>query len=115
MIEAEISNTVVKFEKEYMGRGPTEVKTYIVEDMIIVRLKGVLTRAEQLLIKSGDGIDLIKKVRANLLESVSSFLYQAIKEMTGVDVLSFHTDISTDTGERVIIFTMAEDIERKIK
>lgn len=115
MVEAEISNTIVKFEKEYMGRGPREVKTYIVEDMIIVRLKGVLTKGEMLLLKNEDGVDLIKKLKANLLESVSSFLYRAIKDITGMDVVSLHTDISTDTGERIIIFTMRDNLEETLR
>jgi len=109
-IEAEISNAMVQFEKEYMGRGPAEVKTYIIEDMVFVRLKGVLTRAEQQLTKGPDGVGLIKKVRASLLENAKSLLYQVIKDITGADVLSLHTDVSTKSGERVIIFTMAEDL-----
>lgn len=112
-IEAEISNTMVQFEKEYMGRGPTEVKTYIIEDMVFVRLKGVLTRAEQQLTRGADGVELIKKVRTSLLENAKPLLYQVIKDIIGSDVLSLHTDVSTKSGERVIIFTMAEDLENR--
>ncbi len=68
-VEAEISNAVIQFEKEYMGRGPKETKTFILEDMILVRLKGVLTPAEQQLTKNADGVELIKKVRSSLLEN----------------------------------------------
>lgn len=110
--EARISNALVQFEKEYMGRGPTEVKTHIFDDMILVRLKGVLTRAEKQLIKGDDGVELIKKVRAQLLESAKAPLYEVIKDITGLEVINLHTDISTRNGERVIIFTMAENIER---
>ncbi len=114
MVEAEISNIIVRFEKEYMGRGPTEVKTYIVEDMIIVRLRGILTRGEMLLLQSEDGVDLLKKLKANLLESVSSILYKAIEGVTGMEVVSLHTDISTDTGERLIVFTMKDNLEKAL-
>ncbi|MDT8318414.1 MAG: DUF2294 domain-containing protein [bacterium] len=113
-IEDEISKSMVQFEKEYMGRGPTEVKTHIFEDMIFVRLKGVLTRAEQQLTKGPDGIELIKKVRASLLETAQPLLYEVVKEITGLDVVTLHTDISTKSGERVIIFTMNGDLERKL-
>ena len=113
-IEDEISKSMVQFEKEYMGRGPTEVKTHIFEDMIFVRLKGVLTRAEQQLTKGPDGIELIKKVRASLLETAQPLLYEVVKGITGLDVVTLHTDISTKSGERVIIFTMEEDLERKL-
>lgn len=111
-IEADISNAMVQFEKEYMGRGPAEVKTYIIEDMVFVRLKGVLTKAEQQLTKGTDGVGLIKKVRASLLENAKPLLCQVIKDITGADVLSLHTDVSTKSGERVIIFSMAEDLEK---
>ena len=106
-MEADISNAITKFELEYMGRGPKETKTYIVDDMILVRLKGVLTDAEKHLTKTQEGRDLIKKVRATMLESAKDLLGRVIADITGVDVVSLHTDISTQTGERVIIFTLS--------
>ncbi len=113
-IEDDISKAMVQFEKEYMGRGPTDVKTHIFEDMIFVRLKGVLTRAEQQLTKGPDGIELIKKVRASLLETAQPLLYEVVKEITGLNVITLHTDISTKSGERVIIFTMEENLEKRL-
>lgn len=110
-IEAEISNAITKFELEYMGRGPKETKTYIIDDMVIVRLKGVLTDAERHLTKTQDGRDLIKKVRATMLESARDLLSRVIRDIIGVDVSSLHTDISTHTGERVIIFTLTRSIK----
>jgi len=114
-IEAEISNAMVQFEKEYKGRGPTEVKTYIIDDMVFVRLKGILTRAEQQLTKSEDGVELIKKVRTSLLENAKPMLYQIINDITGAEVIGLHTDVSTKSAERIIIFIMAENIEKKLK
>jgi uncharacterized protein YbcI len=108
-IEAEISEAIMKFEKEYMGRGPLEAKTYLLEDMVLVRLKGVLTQAEHRLATSqGDskGRDLIKQVRVELIEKGRSLLEAVIQEITRRKVISLHTDISTTTGERIIIFTL---------
>jgi len=110
--EAEVSNAMTKFELEYMGRGPKETKTYIIDDMVIVRLKGVLTDAERHLTKTQEGRDLIKKVRATMLESARDLLSRVIRDIVGVDVTSLHTDISTNTGERMIIFTLAESLDR---
>ena len=114
-IESEISNAMVQFEKEYKGRGPTEVKTYVIDDMVFVRLKGILTRAEQQLTKSEDGVELIKKVRTSLLENAKPMLYQIVKDITGSEVIGLHTDVSTKSAERVIIFIMSENIEKKLK
>ncbi len=108
-IEAEISEAIIKFEKEYMGRGPEETKTYIIDDMIIVRLKRVLTLAEQQLAKTGEdskGRTLVKQIRTELIEKAMPLLNAVITQITGKKIISLHTDISTVTGERIIIFTL---------
>ena len=110
-IEAQISEALIKFEKEHMGRGPTEAKTYIMEDVVFVRLKGVLTPAEKQLAKRPEGKVLIKRVRVQLLEDSRSLLKNVIQELTKAKVISMHTDISTRTGERVIIFSLNKNIE----
>ena len=114
MIEAEISEAIIRFEKEYMGRGPVETKTYIIDDMIVIRLKGVLTKAEEQLSKSDEGLILIKKVRVKLLEDLREHLNAVIGDITGCSIKSMHTDISTVTGERVIIFIMNHSAEKNI-
>ncbi|HOV15766.1 MAG TPA: DUF2294 domain-containing protein [Spirochaetota bacterium] len=112
-IEAQISEAIIKFEKEYMGRGPTETKTFIINDMIIVRLKGVLTPAEVQLSKTRDGADLVKKTRVRLLESARYLLENIVNNITSKQVISLHSDISTKIGERVIIFIMNGNLEEK--
>jgi uncharacterized protein YbcI len=108
-IEADISEALIKFEKEYMGRGPEQTRTYIIGEMIIVRLRRVLTPAEQQLAGAPyemRGRTLIKQVRTELLEKARPLLERIIMDLTGRRVKSLHTDISTVTGERVIIFTL---------
>jgi len=114
-LEAEISNALIQFEKDYMGRGPRETRAYIIGDLILVRLKGVLTPAEQQLAKNPQGTDLIKKIRSNLLEQARELLTGVIEKITGLKVISLHTDISTKTGERVIIFTLNENLEERFR
>jgi uncharacterized protein YbcI len=112
-IEANISEALIKFEKEYMGRGPEETKTYIIDDIIVIRLKRVLTPAEQQLAGTSDettGRTLIKRVRTELLEKARPLLEQIILDLTGKRVKCLHTDISTVTGERVIIFTLESPV-----
>jgi len=112
-IEAQIGEAIIKFEKEYMGRGPQETKAYIIKDMVFVRLKGVLTPAEEQLTKSAEGAELIKKTRMQLLEGARVLLENMVSKITGCQIKSLHTDISTKTGERVIIFTLERDLEDK--
>lgn len=115
-IEAEISEAIIRFEKEYMGRGPDETRTYIVNDMIVIRLQRVLTPAEQQLAKTnGDvkGRSLIKQVRTELLEKARPLLEVMVRDITGHKIRSLHTDISTVTGERIIVFTLDSAILNK--
>jgi uncharacterized protein YbcI len=117
-LEAEISDAIIRFEKEYMGRGPVDTRTYIIDDMVLVRLRGVLTPAEQQLVAvedPGRGRQLVKQMRMELLENARTLLEAVINGVTNCTVQSMHTDISTTTGERIIIFvldTRPEYIER---
>jgi len=113
--EAQITEAILKFEKEYMGRGPIEGKTYIIKDMVLVCLKGVLTPAEKQLAKSVDGAELIKKTRVQLLEGARILLNNIISDITACQVISLHSDISTKTGERVIVFTLDRDLGGKFE
>jgi len=111
-IEADVSKAVVAFEREYMGRGPIDIKTRLVGDMVLVRLKGILTPAERHLVKA-EGVELIKQVRAKLLEKGQSLLRESVETITGLTVTSMHSDLSTTSGERIIIFVLSEEIEEK--
>ena len=108
-IESEISDSIVKFEKDYMGRGPEDVRTHLIGDLLLVRLRGVLTPAEKHLAKDSAGTrssDLIKQVRIELLERGRPLLEEIVNSITGRRVISLHTDISIRTGERIIVFTL---------
>jgi len=111
-IEAEISRAIVQFEIDYMGRGPKEARVYIVEDLVVVRLKGVLTPAEEQLTKSIDGKDLVKKMRATLIDKARPLLYQVVGNITGAKILDLHTDISTESGERVFVFSLDNNLQK---
>jgi uncharacterized protein YbcI len=108
-LEAEISAAVIRFKREYMGRGPQEVRTYLIDDLVVVRLKGVLTPAEQRLAKLEDphrGRDLIKQLRIELIEHGRDILEASVSGILAVGIRSLHSDISTKTGESLIVFTL---------
>src|SRR5262245_6589543 len=109
-IEAAICEGISRFEQEYMGRGPKDIHTYLIGDLLVVRLQGVLTAAEQQLVDSlpsEKGRDLLKQVRTQLIETARPVMEAMVQEVTGVRVLSLHHDISTATGEEVVLFTLA--------
>ena len=105
-IEAAVCEGIRRFETEYMGRGPKEIRTYLLGDLVLVRLSGVLTAAEQHLARSlpGEkGRDLLKQVRTHLVETARSQIEAMVKESTGVSCMSMQHDISTVTGEEVMV------------
>ena len=109
-IEAAICEGITRFEQDYMGRGPKDIHTHVIGDLVVVRLKGVLTAAEQQLVKSlsaDKGRDLLKEVRTHLIETARPVMEAMIQKATGVKVVSLHHDISTTTGEEVVLFSLA--------
>jgi uncharacterized protein YbcI len=113
-MEAAVCNSIARFEQDYMGRGPKDIHAYLIADLLVVRLKGVLTVAEQQLVAtlaSDKGRDLLKQVRIHLVETARPVMESLIQEITGVPVVSLHHDISTVTGEEVVLFTLAEPPE----
>jgi uncharacterized protein YbcI len=110
-IEAAVCEGINRFEREYMGRGPKDIHAHLINDLLVVRLHGVLTAAEQQLVKSlqaEKGRYLLKQVRTQLIETARPILEAMVQEVTGVKMLSLHHDISTATGEEVVLFTLAE-------
>ena len=109
-IESAICEGISRFEQDYMGRGPKDIRTQLLGDLVVVRLQGVLTAAEQHLVKSlspEKGRDLLKQVRSHLIETARPIMEAMIEKATGVNVVSMHHDISTLTGEEVVLFTLA--------
>jgi uncharacterized protein YbcI len=109
-IEAAVCEGISRFEQEHMGRGPKDIRAHLLGDLLVVRLQGVLTAAEQHLVKTlpaEKGRDLLKQVRTQLLETARPLMEAMIESVTGVKVASLHHDISTVTGEEVVLFTLA--------
>jgi uncharacterized protein YbcI len=109
-IEGAICEGMTRFEQEYMGRGPKDIHAHLIGDLLVVRLRGVLTAAEQQLVKTlpvAKGRDLFKEVRTQLIETARPVLEALVQEITGAKALSLHHDISTVTGEEVVLFTLA--------
>jgi uncharacterized protein YbcI len=112
-IEAAICDGINHFEQEYMGRGPKDIHAHLLTDLLVVRLQGVLTAAEQHLVKmlpAEKGRDLLKQVRTHLIETARPVMEALVEKTTGIKVVSLHHDISTITGEEVLLFTLAQPV-----
>jgi len=113
-LEAKIAAAITQFEREHLGRGPQEVRAWIIQDLILIRLKRVLTPAEEKLARDPEGHRLVKEVRMQLIEGSRSMLDEMILNLTGVQVVSLHSDISVETGERIFVFTLTDDLEVRL-
>ncbi|MDF2878945.1 MAG: hypothetical protein K0S30_2041 [Clostridia bacterium] len=113
-LEAKLSEAISKFELEYMGRGPKTIRTYIISDMILVRLSGFLSPSEQKLADTPQGIELFKKVRASLFVGGRGYLETLITDIIDVTIISAHSDISTKTGEKIIVLTTNKNLEELV-
>jgi len=127
-MEAEVCDGISRFQQEFIGRGPRDIHTHLVGPLVVVRLQGVLTPAERRLMDTtpangegavgaalnghgngnGNGRALLKQVRAHMLASGRTRLREIVEQATGVSLVSSHHDISTLTGEEVIVFSLAE-------
>lgn len=114
-VEAQLSEAISKFEVEHMGRGPEKIKTTILQDMIIIRLKGFLSLSEKNLAQSTEGVDLVKRVRTALFETSIETFEKTIINIIPIKINSVFSDVSTRSGEKIITVVANEDIEQLIE
>jgi uncharacterized protein YbcI len=109
--EAEFTKAIIKLEREYLGRGPSDARTFFVNDMIVVRLRGILTPAEIKLSETQEGRKLVKDTRRQLFESSRPLIESLVREIIGCEVVNLYTDMSIETAERVIVLTLDANLD----
>lgn len=110
-LESSVCCGVSQFQREYLGRGPKDVHAHLVRDLLVVRLKGVLTVAERQLSEAPAAEkerDLLKQARACLIEAARPALASMIGGIAGVRVINMHHDVSTLDDEEIMVFTLAD-------
>ncbi|MGE5372911.1 MAG: DUF2294 domain-containing protein [Solirubrobacterales bacterium] len=114
-LESDIASQIVRYQRELVGKGPADARAYVIEDMIIVRMKGSLTTEEKHLARTERGRQVVKQMRQVLRENYATDLEAIIAELTGCSVVSSHADISTKSGERFEIFILDRDLEQTMR
>jgi uncharacterized protein YbcI len=109
-LEAEFTREIIKFEKEYLGRGPVDARTFLLHDMVLVRLRGVLTPAEEKLVENREGKALVKEARRQLFETSRQYFAEFVERILDAELVDLYSDISTESGERVIVLTVSKDL-----
>lgn len=113
-LEDALAKSILQFEKEYIGRGPQAIRAHIVEDLVVVRLWDALTVAEQKLVESPDGAQLVKQMREKLLEESRLLLTQIVHQVTGAKVVSMVSSVDIERAERILLFTLDTNLSRKL-
>jgi uncharacterized protein YbcI len=118
-VEAAVCEGMTRFMQEFMGRGPKEIRAHLIDDLLVLRLQGILSAGETSLaavLPAERGRDLLKSVRTHLVEASRGRLQQMIEAACETTCASMHHDVSTVTGEEVFVFTLhAEPVLRPAK
>ena len=113
-LEAELSRVVIRFAKEHIGRGPEGARARIFDDVVFIRLSGVLMPAERQLSGDLEGARLVKELRLRLMDSAREHLAEVIADLTGCGVVNQYSDLSTEDGEQVVVFILDQNLEEKL-
>jgi len=112
-VEAEIAEAIVRLERELMGRGPTEAKAHIIDDLVVVRLRGVLTPPERRIRASEEGRHLIRATREQVRRAAAVEIERELSAITGSQVASQYWDLDIDRETLVEVFELESNLERR--
>ena len=107
---ARISTEMVRAQKEFFGKGPTQAKSYFLDDMLVVVMKGGLTTAEKTLLDFGEA-DKVRDFRQVFENQMADRLTGIIEEITGRRVLTYQSQILFDPDRVVEIFVFDDTVD----
>lgn len=111
-LEAEIAGAITRFQREQQGRGPGEVRAFVVGEMIVVRCQSIFTPVEAHLSASDEGRKLIKSARQELRSINHLEIEEIIAALAGCAVLRSHCDLSVESAEQVEVYILAGNLEK---
>src|SRR3954447_7350420 len=107
-IASEISNTVVRLVREHFGKGPTQAKTLLHDDVVVTVLRGGFTQAEQTLYKAGRA-DVVHESRRAMQDVLEREMRTAVETLTGRRVTAFMSANHHDPDASVEVFLLERD------
>jgi uncharacterized protein YbcI len=103
---AAIANELVRLKAQYYGKGPTEAKAYLNDEVLVVALKGGLTTVEQTLLDAGQS-DLVREVRLRFQQAMEQNFIDAVQRLARVKVLTYMSQIVFDPNYTLEFFILA--------
>jgi len=89
---ARISTEVVRTIKDSFGKGPVKAKSYMLDDFLLVVMRGGVTVAEQTMLDRGHG-DLVRQFRQTYQNELGTELVSKVEAMTGRKVVNYQSQI----------------------
>src|SRR4051794_23030856 len=81
-----ISTEMVRAQKKFFGKGPETAKSYMLDDFLMIVMRGSQTQAEATMVDFGQE-DLVRNFRQEFENEMTSRLVGMVEELTGRKVL----------------------------
>jgi uncharacterized protein YbcI len=111
---ARLSDEMVRAKKQFFGRGPEQAKSYMLDDLLIVVMRGGLTTAEQTMLRFGRE-NLVREFRQLFENDMTKVLTGLVEQTTGRTVVNYQSQIMFDPDIIVEMFFFAEAREDGIE
>lgn len=103
IVEEEFSQEITALLRTHLGLETIEAQAHFVDDLILIRVRGVLTPAEISLAERSDGQELVEGTLYQLFETTRPFVGKLVRESVGRDLLNLRFYLDTVTGEQLIL------------
>lgn len=110
---ARISNEMVGAQKEFFGKGPTQAKSYMLDDLLIIVMRGGLTTAEKTMLGFGHP-DQVRAFRQLFENAMTERLTGLVEELTGRKVATYQSQVMFDPDVIVEMFVFADGEEHRV-
>lgn len=100
----------MRLHREFYGRGPLNFKLYVVDDIIVIKYKGVLSESEKQIAETSDGAEMIKNIRRRGFDINLDKLKFEVENFLNTKILNVFTDILPKDDEKVTVFTFTENL-----
>ena len=100
---ARISNEMVRAQKQFFGKGPTKAKSYMLDDFLLIVMRGGLTTAEKTMLEFGQP-DQVRQFRQLFENEMTERLTDMIERLTGRKVATYQSQIMFDPDLVVEMF-----------
>jgi uncharacterized protein YbcI len=98
-----ISTEMVRAMKQFYGKGPMHAKSYFIDDLLFIVMRGGMTQSEQTMLNAGHQ-DTVRQFRQEFENEMTPRLSQMVEQLTGRHVINYQSQVLFDPNMSVEIF-----------